>query len=839
MAGLGTPLTSLAVRKLLLAAMVLSVAAGIGWVAVGGTAPPSQRVEPPLPFRAGGVTVSRVPAGGLRSGEIAEGSRGDLLVQNGSIAFVLGAVPTGTPERRSRYGSLLDLAIKDFKADELVELRPVARSSGKWLTLNVSDVAVATEGRYPYLVVEQVSKDGLLRMTTEYRSAPGSSRIELVSRFFNATGTLLRGLEIGERTRWPGAPTFVPRLGFPRLTSKAEVPWLARQGTSLSYALAFPQGAALAQFFFDRIGQVGQETLFRMGDVLPQSAVTYRRDLIVVQGDLGDVAEATFRALNRPVGRIEGRLEPAPAWAMIEARYPDGKPALSVRAEKDGRYSLPLPSGDYQVVLRAPGGEDKADVRVQADQPPVDPRLIAPLPGRLRYSITDSDGAASPARIILRGIAPTPDPELGPFHPGGGAKNVIFSRTGDGEIELPAGMYRVVATRGPEYEILDQEVELDAQTGAAIRGELSRSVETSGWIACDFHLHAAPSHDSDVSLEDRVLSLLADGVEVAVSTDHNHVTDYGPYVSKLEGEQQLLGISGVEITTLTWGHFNAYPYPVGAEPPPSSGVTPAEIFTTVRARAPDVVIQVNHPRMPGVGYFNRIELNPATGRAETEEASLDFDAVEVVNGYDLESPALIDKNLREFFSLLNFGRRYTATGNSDSHRMTINWAGYPRTYVRVPDDRPDKVISGELARSLIDGHAQVSNGIFLAVAVNGTAGPGDTVMGGRVILQVEVRTPSWIEANTLDVWVNGAVVASAKLSARNRRKLPTFQTELEVEEDAWLVVVARGEKPMSSVFIGRRVLPFAFTNPIYIDADEDGTVMAPQAPEPDSIRRSP
>src|SRR5690606_2073568 len=122
------------------------------------------------------------------------------------------------------------------------------------------------------------------------------------------------------------------------------------------------------------------------------------------------------------------------------------------------------------------------------------------------------------------------------------------------------------------------EVALDGQNGVALRAELERSVETGGWLGCDFHLHSAESHDSSISLDDRVLALLAEGVEFAVPTDHNHVTDYAPYVERSGSEQQLGTTSGVEITTLTWGHFNAYPYPARAEPPPFSGVTPAEIF---------------------------------------------------------------------------------------------------------------------------------------------------------------------------------------------------------------------------------------------------------------------
>jgi hypothetical protein len=291
--------------------------------------------------------------------------------------------------------------------------------------------------------------------------------------------------------------------------------------------------------------------------------------------------------------------------------------------------------------------------------------------------------------------------------------------------------------------------------------------------------------------------------------------------------------SGVEITTGTWGHFNAYPYPVHAAPPPYSGVNPIEIFAAVRARAPGAVIQVNHPRMPGVGYFNRIELSSETGSAPTEGASFEFDAIEVVNGYDLENPKFIERNMREYFALLNFGRRYTATGNSDSHRLAINWAGYPRTYVRVPDDQPGKVVAADVARAVNDGHAMVSNGIFLVVSANGTAGPGDTVTGSRVTLQMEARAPSWVDLSRVEVWVNGGLFSTSPPMAK-----PTpggrlvWQVELDLRLDSWIVVVAHGNEPMTSVFYGRRVLPFAFSNPIFVDADENGVFRAPEAPEP-------
>src|SRR5262249_14420830 len=157
---------------------------------------------------------------------------------------------------------------------------------------------------------------------------------------------------------------------------------------------------------------------------------------------------------------------------------------------------------------------------------------------------------------------------------------------GRAEVSLPAGRYRVVATHGPEYSIYDQELSIGAHERATIHAELARVVDTTGYVACDFHVHAAPSHDSNVSLEDRVLALVAEGVEFAVATEHNHVTDYGPVIERQHLAPALRSARGVELTTKTWGHFNAFPFPEGVPAPKVEQVDPSELFSSVRKAAP-------------------------------------------------------------------------------------------------------------------------------------------------------------------------------------------------------------------------------------------------------------
>jgi hypothetical protein len=367
---------------------------------------------------------------------------------------------------------------------------------------------------------------------------------------------------------------------------------------------------------------------------------------------------------------------------------------------------------------------------------------------------------------------------------------------------------------------------VNADLGATFRGEMKRSVDTSGWLASDFHVHASPSKDSNVPLTERVLTLAAEGIELAVPTDHNHVTDYTDsiHTDKLQG--RITSMTGVEITTLSWGHFNAYPYAKSVDVPPTHETSPLEIFAVVRARAPQAVLQVNHPRMPGVGYFNRGELDTKTGVAESPEFSFAFDTLEVSNGFDLEDPSVFERNLREWFELLNVGHRYTAVGNSDSHRVVFQWAGWPRTYVRVPDQDVSRVNPLDVAKALTSGHAVVSCGIFVLPLANGSAGPGDTVLGNRVTLAISLRAPDWIDVSRVEVYANGGKAFERTREAPHESDW-NLEADLELKADSWIVVVARGDKFMNDALPGKWIKPFGFSNPIFVDADSDGVFVTP------------
>ena len=150
---------------------------------------------------------------------------------------------------------------------------------------------------------------------------------------------------------------------------------------------------------------------------------------------------------------------------------------------------------------------------------------------------------------------------------------------------------------------------------------LKREVDTSGYISADFHLHAKPSLDSALPLDERVLSVVGEGVEVLVSTDHNYVTDYAPTISDLALQDWATSMAGLELTTLESGHFNGYP--LKRDP---GAITkgafewslrpPDDIFDMIRSMGSlspeETIVQVNHPRDSILGYFSQYNLDSLT-----------------------------------------------------------------------------------------------------------------------------------------------------------------------------------------------------------------------------------
>jgi hypothetical protein len=257
-----------------------------------------------------------------------------------------------------------------------------------------------------------------------------------------------------------------------------------------------------------------------------------------------------------------------------------------------------------------------------------------------------------------------------------------FGTTADGVVRLRGrpGQYTVVASRGTEYTVDEHEVDLVAGAVKSVTATLRRAIDTTGYVGADFHLHSQFSLDSSARVDDRIANYAAEGIEYAVSTDHNFVVDYQPSIQQLGLARHINTGIGLELTTIDRGHFNGFPLvrQSGAilDGDGDGSVkddtiasrtygsfewalrTPTQIFASLRAlgrkdsagAVQPIVLQVNHPRDSILGYFDQYGIDAETLEPEgitnallqpnaqrhpefdKTSFSFDFDAIEVFNG---------------------------------------------------------------------------------------------------------------------------------------------------------------------------------------------------------------
>ena len=470
----------------------------------------------------------------------------------------------------------------------------------------------------------------------------------------------------------------------------------------------------------------------------------------------------------------------------------------------------------------------------------------------LEYTVTDESGLPLPIRLtLINGDGTDPgdvfsNPDAAPTQLAV-RRNVVYDIDGTGAITIPPGEWLVLASRGMEYDIAA--VHIGPSDGSHLKWNttLKKAIDTTGWAGGDFHLHTLThSGHGDSNMPERMISIAGEGVEFAVATDHNINTDYLPTMKEVGADAHFTAVTGNEISS-SHGHYNAYPLDPNedvidwtAEP----GAVFAEAHANTNAFGTPPVVQVNHPRWGNIDYFGSRSLDPWTGESAHPHWSWDFDAVEVMNEnagwgwYDAEiDDYAVDtcrhSVMRDWINMINAGRAIAPMGNSDSHTVEAQFAGIPRTYVRVNDSSPEKIDPAEVTAAVRRGAVIATTGPFITLHANG-GGPGDLIAApsGNVDLTIGVQAAPWIPVDRIRVLADGDEILMFDLAEDGYTPpLAIGPLPLTVHDDAWITVIAESERSMAPVIRDRRrpIRPLAVTGPIRIDADGDGAWTPPLA----------
>jgi hypothetical protein len=568
----------------------------------------------------------------------------------------------------------------------------------------------------------------------------------------------------------------------------------------------------------------------------PKNPGTANMQFAVVAGDLSQLRQA-FEIENADTLdlRIEGELAYDDTPLLLEVLNPDGRVDNRTVITNTEVHTIEIPNGATQARLAWLDGPVGEAISI-----PDEKSLIMSPPAVARFELhAQSPGSdeSVPARALLQN-------EHGQQYlkPVGVLKPTT--------ILVKPGTYTITLTRGHEYEAsVHEAIEVTNGATSVVTGSLVRVVNTQGWVACDFHLHSDFSTDSADPLKKRILEVAAEGVEFAVSTDHDFVVDYQP-LRDAQGLKPFLQVtSGVEMSHPKLSHAGSFPWDPqpelsGQGAPSWYKLTPSELFSLLGMDDPNRVFQINHPRGSS-GYHSSIKYNPETGEAEqqanklgyplgTQLTGFKYDTMEIYNGKRRED---IDAVFEDWLSLLAQGIHIAGTGTSDSHSS----GGYPgsaRTYVWVGEgeDDPESLTEETIRTKIHAGHTMVVGGPFIEAWLlpdddeegsPSITGQVQASEGPTARLRVKVQAPSWMPADEIEIWMNQEQVVTESLgSPRAEDAIIRLDQiyELDVTKDSFFVIVVKGDS-IPYPYLKDQVISFA--GPLFLDMNGDAIYTPP------------
>ena len=523
-------------------------------------------------------------------------------------------------------------------------------------------------------------------------------------------------------------------------------------------------------------------------------------------------------------GRRIGALETLTQPLVRALRIPAG-------ALKDGENRLAIQRAASR------GLDDIVVGEIALDGRPVDEAIGG---ASLEVTVTDAEsGVALPSRLTLV----DPDDALAPLRAAAGQNlavrtGVVYTGDGKARINLPPGDYILHASRGFEYSVATQRVNLRPGENPRLALKLRREVPTPGFISCDTHIHTLTfSKHGDASIDERMLTIAGEGIELAVATDHNVHIDFAEPAARNGVSGHFTPVVGNEVSTKV-GHFNAFPVAAGGPVPDAQLTDWSQLLHNIRSVTGAKVVTLNHPRDVHSGFtpFGPDHFDAKTGEFR-QAARLECDAIEVVTSAAMQSDVM--QLYRDWFALLNRGLRVAAIAASDTHHVSEFILGQARTYVACSASDPSKISIDEACASYRAGRLLVSMGLLTQITVDDRFAVGDlaTGLGRELRVTVDVTGPSWTAADRVELFANGVKVREETIAPTDRvlKKRVTW-TLPRPKHDVHLVAIATGPgvtapyweisrpyQPTSRVFNPRVV---GSTNPIWIDADGDGKFTA-------------
>jgi hypothetical protein len=796
----------------------------------------------------------------LLQGEQAAGQLGDVRLSDADCVYIFSAIDHPL-YRETTGGALIDLCVKDGGTDRLGELRTAFGPRLTHFSRNTS-ISCSDEGRA--VVVEGVDRENeAIRVRTIYRLDSPRHGLVATTELHNGTDEALEGWEIGDFVHWGSAAPFLLNLGVAFQTG-------FQASTECVIGFAHDFTLAVTPGHRREMSVIVHEAYTRLidgkQDIAPGATMTVTRHLFVGLESMSTVAKAVWEVNDTPTGTLRGQVndqatgDPIPgAEVLVNERGGRPRPLLRMVTDDKGEFVTALPAGMTVIgfphsYTRTTPTQTVLPVELASGEEVAQQYLLS-APARVDLRVTDEDtGALIPARFALYDANGRPA-DLGPVQSGQVGGPYIFLASGEGVFEAPPGQFHLTISRGMEYSRYEQDVIFLANRTREFHVTLKRLVDTSGYVAADFGVLTDHSHGTLVSAPDRLRTAACAGLEFLVSADQGQVTDLAEAMREADLDLPLTVARGERLQAPesspegnrvgTWSVF-----PLPEEYAGRSAFAGEEfhshrdLLRSVRRRFPQALICSLTPLRDGespflaMGYERDLVHHLYRSATPGSDQDLAFDLMEVFGDKDIET---FRQNMELYYSLLREGHRITAVASANSHYAGLEEIGYPRTYVAADDADPRAISPDQVFASLKAGNALVTNGPWVEFSIMdrpmGSMIPWE--QGEPIEVSLRVVCPVWMQLAYVDVCKEGLFVTRHTFLQPATGLVYDWTPEpndrrFMVRHDQIFTVEVAGRLPITPMnpYNGFHIpfVPWAVTNPIWIDTDNNGRYDEPTPP---------
>lgn len=822
------------------------------------------------------------------------GTVGDVKLSNGFVDVVIAGIGTQN-FLDPNGGSILDLAPRGQNKDtvnnifQVVGLLP--RDAAFFTSLEIID-------ERPNLVAVQVkgTLDSIpsVPIITRYELRPCDRGVRVRTEVLNGstntqTWSLVDGYYWSGRESLPFSPAagsgFVhPSFGLTTINGAfKEFPFFAAASHSSDEQISAIAAVSCTErtlegFHSDQISAAG----LKRQVVPPRGSLIFERLIAVaeskgVDGAIDLAAQVRTQVTGEQFITLSGKVERMGNGAFDaerEASVLISEGTLTTDVAQRIPWSQSVPKADGTFSARVPAGksyvvEAHAFGRKQVEREYAsvsgDTELgtfVLPATGTLSFRVEDAATTGlidaeiflvpvdetEAAKVVgtLHGRFTTCAPWLGSPAGASPACNRVLVRNGVATADVPVGRFDIYAFHGPYWSLARQTVDVTGGPQNVTFSLTNLGLKPTGTLSADLHIHGAASFDSSLPDMDRVLSFATSNLDVAISTDHDVIHDYGQIVRELGLENRLTTVVGLETTghipfmtipgygfPLVIGHYNFWPLRYDPSLPRNGGpfderVEPGQLFErTKNLFTGEPFFELNHPwadpefgRDLGFPRAIYMDLNadlPASddGTRQAFFIRTPKDATfannahhgqEVMNGTDNG----LFLQYRAFWHYsLNQGVLKTGTANSDSHSLTDNTVGMPHNLVTSASPGAAAFDVGVFNRALKDGRSLGTNGPLIEATIdddqNVARSYSLTAFKPRAgaMVRVKVSSAPWVPVEEIRFVVNGKVkktIGGLPLPAdpfATTGSLVRYDDQVALSEltagvtgDAWLVIEA-------------------------------------------------